>query len=95
MTHIRITARSRDADLQLIYEDDGNGIFGEDKKSLFTKGFGKNTGLGLFLSREILAITGLSIKESGVHGKGARFEILVPKGKFRFVKPATKQGFRE
>jgi len=83
MTHIRITARSRDADLQLIYEDDGNGIFGEDKKSLFTKGFGKNTGLGLFLFRDILAITGITITENGEPGKGARFEMVVPKGAWR------------
>jgi hypothetical protein len=38
----------------------------------------------LFLSREILAITGLSIKESGVYCKGVRFDIQVPKGKLRF-----------
>ena len=36
-----------------------------------------------FLAREILSITGLSIKEVGEEGKGARFEILVPEGKWR------------
>jgi signal transduction histidine kinase len=75
--------------LALVYEDDGIGVHETDKWRIFEKGFGKNTGLGLFLSREILAITGLTIKESGVYGKGARFEILMPKGKFRFVKPAA------
>jgi len=39
---------------------------------------------GLFLSREILGITGLSIKETGKFGEGARFEIHVPGGKYRF-----------
>lgn len=58
-----------------------------EKERIFEKGFGKHTGLGLFLSREILAITGLSIKERGAYGNGARFEIVVPKGKFRFVQP--------
>ncbi|MCX6693494.1 MAG: hypothetical protein NT074_02940 [Methanomicrobiales archaeon] len=70
--------------LAIVYEDDGIGVHETDKERIFEKGFGNNTGLGLFLSREILAITGLSIKESGVYCKGVRFEILVPKGKFRF-----------
>jgi len=52
-------------------------------KKLFTRGFGKNTGLGLFLSREILSITGITITENGTPGKGARFEITVPKGAWR------------
>jgi signal transduction histidine kinase len=51
---------------------------------IFEQGFGKNTGLGLFLSREILAITGLTINKNGVPGTGARFEITVPKGAYRF-----------
>ena len=75
--------------LAIVYEDDGIGVHEEEKERIFEKGFGKNTGLGLFLSREILAITGLTIKESGIYGKGVRFEILVPKGKFRFTNPAT------
>ena len=55
----------------------------EDKKRLFERGFGKNTGMGLFLSREILSITGITIQECGQPGTGARFEITVPKGKWR------------
>ena len=50
--------------LVLVFEDDGMGIAGEDKKHLFERGFGKNTGLGLFLSREILSITGITIRET-------------------------------
>jgi signal transduction histidine kinase len=84
--HITFSSMQHDQDtLAIVYEDDGVGVLEAEKERIFEKGFGKNSGLGLFLSREILAITGLSIKESGVHGKGARFEILVPKGKFRFV----------
>jgi signal transduction histidine kinase len=55
-----------------------------------TRGFGKNTGLGLFLSREILAITGIMIAEMGEPGKGARFEITEPKGMFRFTSTGGK-----
>ncbi len=80
MTSIRVTTRKDNGNLVIAVEDDGNGISAEDKKRLFTKGFGKNTGLGLFLSREILAITGITITENGTSGKGARFEITVPKG---------------
>lgn len=76
--------KSNDAELSLVYEDDGAGVPDADKERIFQKGFGKNTGFGLFLTREILGITGLSIQENGVPDKGARFEISVPEGKFRF-----------
>jgi signal transduction histidine kinase len=65
--------------IALVYEDDGVGIHGEDKERIFEKGFGKNTGLGLFLIREILAITGITIRERGTYGKGVRFEIHIPR----------------
>lgn len=64
--------------------DNGAGISLEDKQHLFERGFGKNTGLGLFLSWEILSITGISIDETGTPGNGARFEIMVPEGAFRY-----------
>lgn len=70
-------------DIALVFEDDGIGIPEPDKERIFEKGFGKHSGLGLFLCREILAITGLTLKETGTFGKGARFEIIVPSGKYR------------
>ena len=85
MTSISLSLRVEDDSLVIIFEDNGTGISAEDKRKLFTRGFGKNTGLGLFLSREILAITGISIKETGEPGKGARFEIIVPNGMYRFT----------
>lgn len=87
MTVISITARETDAGLTLTFEDDGEGIAGEDKKHLFERGFGKSTGLGLFLSREILSITGITIRETSEPGRGARFGITVPRGGYRFVQP--------
>ncbi len=86
MTTIRVSSKEIDTGLLIVCEDDGAGISAEDKKKLFTRGFGKNTGLGLFLSREILAITGITITENGTPGKEARFEIFVPKGMYRFVR---------
>jgi PAS domain S-box-containing protein len=84
MKIIRVSSHESDTSLVIVCEDDGVGITDEDKKKLFRKGFGKHTGLGLFLSREILSITGITITENGTPGKGARFEITVPKGAYRF-----------
>ena len=66
--------------------DDGIGIPVHDKETIFARGYGKNTGLGLFLSREILSITNITIKESGEFQHGACFEMHVPKGTYRFIK---------
>ena len=55
----------------------------EDKERIFTRGFGSKRGYGLYLAREILALTGMTIAETGEAGKGARFEITVPKGGYR------------
>lgn len=83
MTTISLSSCEEDAGLILTVEDDGQGISASDKTRLFERGFGHHTGLGLFLSREILAITGITITETGEPGKGARFEIFVPKGMYR------------
>lgn len=69
--------------IDLICEDDGVGVPDDVKEKIFTREHYTHTGLGLFLSREILSITGLSIEENGVAGEGARFVIHVPQGSFR------------
>ena len=69
----------------IVCEDDGVGVPAGDKERIFDKGFGKNTGLGLALSREILDITGITITETGTPGAGARFEITVPAGSCRLT----------
>ena len=69
--------------LTVVWEDNGIGIITEEKEQIFEHGFGKNTGLGMFLTREILSLTGMSIHEIGTFGEGARFEITIPKGAFR------------
>jgi len=73
--------------LLILVEDDGIGITEEEKERIFERGYGKNTGLGLFLTREILSITGMTVRETGEYRKGARFEIRIPDGNFRFLKP--------
>jgi len=83
ITEIRIFAEEKDNKLSIIVQDDGTGIDPEDKSKLFTRGYGKNTGFGLFLSREILSLTDISIVEDSEPGAGARFRITVPSGTFR------------
>ncbi|MDK2938593.1 MAG: hypothetical protein PWQ51_757 [Methanolobus sp.] len=73
--------------LNVVYTDDGIGIPDENKDKIFERNFGTNTGLGLFFCREVLEISGLKIRENGVYGQGARFEINVPSGSFRKVDP--------
>ncbi len=85
ITTIRFFTRDSDGDLLLVCEDDGNGIPVEEKKRIFERGVGKNTGMGLFLSSEILAISGITIAENGEPDRGARFVITVPNGTYRYV----------
>jgi PAS domain S-box-containing protein len=84
MTTIRFSFREEGDALNICCEDDGIGIAEENKDLIFNRGYAHNTGLGLFLSREILGITEMTITETGIFSKGARFEIRVPKGSFRF-----------
>ncbi len=83
ITTIRFTGRESEEDYLIVCEDDGVGIPAGEKTKIFERGFGMNTGLGLFLAREILSITSITIAETGEPGKGARFEITVPKGAYR------------
>jgi PAS domain S-box-containing protein len=89
ITTVRFSVEHRSGDQIIVCEDDGVGIPADDKEKIFLRGFGKNTGLGLALSQEILEITGISIEETGEPGKGARFEMTVPKGMWRIVKGPT------
>ena len=83
ITTIRFSVEERNGDLVIVCEDDGDGVPADEKEKIFERGFGKNTGLGLFLTREILDITGITISESGEPGTGARFELTVPEGSYR------------
>jgi PAS domain S-box-containing protein len=85
ITTIRFSVEERDGDHIVVCEDDGDGVVTQEKEKIFERGFGKNTGLGLALSREILSITGITIRETGESGKGARFEMAVPKGAWRMT----------
>ena len=85
ITTIRISVEEHDGAHLIVCEDDGDGVVAGEKEQIFERGFGKNTGLGLALSREILSITDITITEKGEPGKGARFEMTVPKGAWRMT----------
>lgn len=89
ITSVSFTWREVPDGLLIVYEDDGVGIPGDMKEKIF--GRIPKTGrksLGLYLSREILSITGISIAETGEQGKGARFEMHVPEDHYRIGEAA-------
>ncbi len=90
LTKIRISCKQQDSDLLLFFEDDGPGVPDEDKERIFIRGYGRHTGLGLFLAREILAITRIEIHENGEYRRGARFEFRIPKGSYRFASAGSR-----
>jgi signal transduction histidine kinase len=81
---IRLSARRDNADLIIVYEDNTPGVPPEEKEKLFEVGYDRRTYHGLFLVQELLSFTRILIRETGVYGTGVRFEIVVPRGKFRF-----------
>ena len=86
VTEISVSSHENEDTLIILWEDNGSGIRSDEKEKIFGRGFGKNTGLGMFLAREILALSKISIQEVGIYGKGARFEIIVPNGNYRINK---------
>jgi PAS domain S-box-containing protein len=85
-THVTIGyVQESDETLTLFFEDNGIGVPDDIKSEIFLPEFQKKKSVGLFLAREILEITEISIKETGTHGKGVRFEMTVPKRAYRFL----------
>jgi hypothetical protein len=78
----RMLERSTEGGIVVTFEDDGVGVPMADKEKIFEIGYGKHTGLGLYLVREILSITNISVEETGAEGHGAKFTLHVPNGSF-------------
>jgi K+-sensing histidine kinase KdpD len=85
VTDIMFSCHEKETGLMVIYEDNGEGVPAGHKEDIFEQKYFQHTGFGLFLTRIILNITEISIRETGEPGKGARFEILVPKEAYRFT----------
>lgn len=89
VTKVVVRGENVEKGLVIIWEDDGVGVPSDRKEMIFDQGFGDNTGLGLYLAREILATTGFTITEEGEPGKGARFVIRAPSGWFTWKQPPS------
>ena len=61
ISEISVSMHDEASGAVLVVADDGVGIPANEKEKIFERGFGKNTGWGLFLVREILEITGMTI----------------------------------
>ena len=84
VTRIRIWHTVTPEGLTIFFEDDGIGISAEKKEQIFLRSDGPRVTRGsLIFVREILDITGITIRETGEPDTGARFEIIVPKGAYR------------
>jgi signal transduction histidine kinase len=90
VTEIKISCEVFDESLKLIYEDNGIGIPENEKEKVFEKGYGKNTGLGLYIIEKICEAYDWTLREEGIPGKGARFTITIPKGKFKLKASESK-----
>jgi signal transduction histidine kinase len=85
-TEVTITCIEKPDGLVLVIEDNGAGIPPAEKHLVFDREYSKDFGLGFSLAREVLSITGMSIRETGEMGRGIRFEIHIPKEGYRFGK---------
>jgi len=83
VSEIRVSFDDSNGTGKIFFEDNGTGIPAAQKTRIFSKGAGKTLGFGLFISKEILGYHDISIKETGEPGKGARFEIEVPRTRYK------------
>jgi PAS domain S-box-containing protein len=85
VTSIKLYYRKEKDELQLIYEDNGEGIGQKEREHLFERGFGKGTGIGLYMIRRIAEDYGWQLVENGEKGVCARFLMKIPGKNYRFV----------
>lgn len=83
VSEIRYSFSKDERFVRFIFEDNGKGVPAEKKDKIFDKGFGDNTGLGLYLARKSMQICDGWIIETGKPGEGARFEILATFYRYR------------
>jgi PAS domain S-box-containing protein len=90
VTRVRVWHTVTPEGVNLVFEDDGIGIPTEKKDQIFLHDEDTRTSMrGLFFIKEILDISGITIRETGEPGKGARFEMAVPNGMWRLTGNCT------
>jgi len=85
LTRISFGCHETPGGIIILCEDDGVGIPIGQKAHIFDRVVGGEGKFGLFFVHEFLDMSGMTITETGEPGKGARFEITVPKGMYRFT----------
>ncbi|MFA7342479.1 MAG: response regulator [Candidatus Methanomethylophilaceae archaeon] len=84
VSKIRVWFQEDEEKGSLFVADNGRGIPSDKKDRIFDRGFGSNRGYGLFLIRNILDITGITIHEVGEEGSGACFRLDIPSKVYTF-----------
>ncbi|MCL5411968.1 MAG: ATP-binding protein [Patescibacteria group bacterium] len=99
---ITVTATKKDNMIQIDVSDTGVGISKEDQKKLFKK-FGRldssykavatsgGTGLGLYITKNLIELQGGKVWVESDLGKGATFSFTVPVAKESDIKKAVKE----
>jgi len=83
---VRMGFAEADEGLRLTFEDNSFGIPHTRKKDLFREEIVNSGNFYVKLIHDILEYSGMSVRETGDPDKGLRFEILVPKGAYRFTR---------
>jgi PAS domain S-box-containing protein len=97
---VEVTAEEQDNTVQMRITDTGDGISLAEQKTLFqrfgqgksTKGFTGGSGLGLFLSRQIIEAHHGSVACQSQSGSGATFIVTIPTVKLSPVKKQVYHG---
>jgi PAS domain S-box-containing protein len=81
--HVRVSTGVRHGQVRVRVEDDGPGIDPGDQDRIFdpfftTKAAGEGTGLGLYVSWQIVRLHGGDIRARSLPERGARFEVQLP-----------------
>lgn len=84
--HLRFSAEEKDGIIGLKVSDNGIGVPAQDLPRLFEKGFtgengrkyGKSTGIGLYLCKNLCQKMNLSISVDSIYGSGTTFTITFP-----------------
>lgn len=85
VTRIGLSCQKNADTITIIIESDGQGIPANEKEQVFKWEYLGKSGTSLFLAREILSITDISLQETGEPDAGIRFEITVPESEYRIV----------
>jgi K+-sensing histidine kinase KdpD len=84
ITRFHIHHAQNDSDLYLYIGDDGTAIPQERKESLPDLQDDGSGMRGLFIAREILSLTGITLTETGTRDRGSGFVLKIPASYYRY-----------